>query len=119
LEALNMVHNRAGLPSLIATGKDELRRLIWREKAIEFYGENQRYYDVKHWKHPNIGNGIIGGQMRELVFFVSASPRNLASNQRKYWDSNSYIAYWHPKMYLEPFPQYEVNKGVIIQNPGY
>lgn len=119
LEALNMVHTRAGLPSLIATGKDELRRLIWREKAIEFYGENQRYYDVKHWKHPNIGNGIIGGQMRELVFFVSASPRNLASNQRKYWDSNSYIAYWHPKMYLEPFPQYEVNKGVIIQNPGY
>lgn len=119
LEHLNAVHNRAGLPSIVETDQSKLRRLIWREKAIEFVGENHRYFDVKHWKHPDINNGIIGGQYREFQFVRTGTPSNIASNLSLFWDSNTYIGYWHPKMYLEPFPQIEVNKGTIVQNPGY
>lgn len=118
LEYLNVVHNRAGLPSISATNEANLRNIIWREKAIEFVGENHRYFDVKHWKHPDIGNGIIGGQYRELQFQING-PNNLKESLMRYWDANTYIGFWHPKMYLEPFPQTEVNKGIIVQNPGY
>ena len=122
LENLNVVHNRAGLPAVTETGKDKLREIIQREKAIEFYNENQRYYDVKHWKLENIGNGIIGGSMRELQFKIKAEAsgsNNLAVNIESYWDAESYVSFWSPKMYLDPIPQSEVNKGVTVQNPGY
>lgn len=119
LEHLNAVHNRAGLPSITETNQATLRRLIWREKAIEMVGENHRYFDVKHWKHPDIANGIIGGQFREFQFLVGSGQSGAASNTLMYWDSNTVFGYWHPKMYLEPFPQTEVNKGIIVQNPGY
>jgi len=121
LENLNKVHNRAGLNAVTETEKVSLRSIIQRENAIEFYNENHRYYDVKHWKLADIGNGIIGGQMREMQFGVvtSASNKNLASALLTYWDCNAYVAYWNPKMYLEPIPQTEVNKGIILQNPGY
>lgn len=119
LEYLNAVHNRAGLPAITETNQAALRRAIWREKAIEFVGENHRYFDVKHWKHPDIDKGIIGGQFRELQFKVTGSVVNVLQSLESYWDSNTYVGYWHPKMYLEPFPQTEVNKGTIVQNPGY
>ena len=121
LQNLNMVHNRAGLPSITETDKSKLRKIIQREKAIEFYNENQRYYDVKHWKLEDIGNGILAGQIREMQFEVdpNASNQNLASSLISYWDCNAYVSYWNPKMFLEPIPQSEVNKGIILQNPGY
>ncbi len=28
----------------------------------EFYNENHRYFDIKHWKLENIGTGIVGGE---------------------------------------------------------
>ncbi|MBK5720639.1 RagB/SusD family nutrient uptake outer membrane protein [Dysgonomonas sp. Marseille-P4677] len=121
LESLNKVHNRAGLPKITESDQARLRTLIQREKAIEFVGENQRYYDVKHWKHPDIANGIIGGNMRELQFYSSSMNNNgqMPNQIIHYWDANSYVAYWNPRMYLEPIPQTEVNKGVTVQNPGY
>lgn len=118
LKNLNMVHNRAGLPAITETDKESLKRIIWREKAIEYFHENHRYYDVKHWKHPDIATNIHGGQKRELQFRVTANSGS-ATALIEYWDANAYVTYWHPKMYLEPFPQDEVNKGIIVQNPGY
>lgn len=118
LKNLNMVHNRAGLPSITVTGKEAIKEKIQREKAIEYFHENQHYYDVKHWKHADIGTKLIGGQKRELQFRVTANSGS-ASAIIEYWDANAYVTYWHPKMFLEPFLQEEVNKGIIVQNPGY
>lgn len=73
LRNLNMVHNRAGLPAITTTDQEELRKKIWREKALEYFHENHRYYDVKHWKHPEIATNIHGGQKRELQFRVTAN----------------------------------------------
>ena len=36
-----------------------------------------------------------------------------------YWDAVAYESTWNPKMYLEPIPQSEINKGTLVQNPGY
>ena len=122
LENLNKVHNRAGLPSVTETDPTELRKLIRRERAIELYRENHRYYDVKHWKDENIANGIIGGRMRELQFKIKSDHSgsfNLREGIESYWDAVAYESTWNPKMYLEPIPQSEINKGMLTQNPGY
>lgn len=126
LQNLNMVHNRAGLPSITETDPDKLRIIIQREWAVEYFNESHRYYDVKHWKLP-AGSNIIGGQMREFVFMFPNNNTSKPSNVNlkssilttNYYDAVSYTAYWADKMYLEPIPQNEVNKLVIVQNPGY
>ena len=115
---LNIIRNRAGLPATEETGQARLRELIVREKALEFFEENQRYYDVKHWKHPEIGTRILGGPMTEISFLRTGGENTMAALV-SYWDAYSYTAYWHPKWFLEPFRQDEVNKGIIVQNPGY
>lgn len=122
LEYLNTVHNRAGLPSITDTDQEVLRKRIQREYYIEFFFEGgKRYYNSKHWKRADIGDGICGGQMRELQFsFVAGSELPLtASKIEWFWNANTFRSTWQPRMFLEPFPQYEVNKGCIVQNPGY
>lgn len=121
LENLNIVHNRAGLPSITETNKDRLRKIIQREWAVEFFNENHRLFDVKHWKLDNIGNGVLGGPMREFQFTLKSGQTDskIAANLVSYYDQQTFVAYWHPKMFLEPFPQEEIDKGIIIQNPGY
>ncbi|RZK60707.1 MAG: RagB/SusD family nutrient uptake outer membrane protein [Pedobacter sp.] len=121
LENLNIVHNRAGLPSITEVDKDKLRLLIQREWTIEFYKENRRYFDVKHWKRTDIGAGIIGGQYEEFKFTFVAGKTNpaITADILTYFNANSLSPYWNPKMFLEPIPLSEINKRILIQNPGY
>lgn len=121
LENLNMVHNRAGLPSITETDQAKLREIIQREKFIEFFCENHKYFDAKHWKRADIGTNICGGSMRGFTFNIKKdSPWPYAAeNIETYWECEIYQAFWSPAMFLEPFPQSEVNKGTTTQNPGY
>lgn len=123
LENLNKVHQRAGLPAIKETDKAKLREMIQREKAIEFFQENHRYFDAKHWKRSDIGTSICGGSMRSFTFNIknddAATWPYAAEWVESYWEAEIYTAFWSPAMYLEPFPQSEVNKGIITQNPGY
>ena len=121
LEHLNKVHNRAGLPSIAEKDQAKLRKIIQREKAIEFFSENHRYFDVKHWKHEDIAKGICGGSMRGFTFNIKAGATWPYDKSKidTYWEAEYYQSFWSPSMFLEPFPQTEVNKGTITQNPGY
>lgn len=121
LSALKVIRDRAGLQNITVTDKTALRKAIQREWAIEFYEENDRLFAVKHWKLPDLGNGIIGGD--KLAFWFEYDPNN-----RNSWTINNYVsftvkshytAFWGDNQYLNPFPQNEVNKGELIQNPGY
>ena len=123
LENLNKVHNRAGLPAINETDQNKLRQIIQREDAIEFFQENHKYYNSKHWKRSDIDKGICGGEMRMLQFNIQntdeATWPYAASYIETYWDAIAYTAYWNPSMFLEPIPQSEINKGITTQNPGY
>lgn len=123
LENLNKVHNRAGLPKITETSQTKLRAIIQREFAIELFQESHRYFDVKHWKRADIGDGICGGPMRMLQFKIkkddAATWPFAAKWIESYWDAVVYTSYWNPAMFLEPFPQSEINKGATTQNPGY
>ena len=121
LENLNKIHNRAGLPSITERDQAKLRQIIQREKAIEMFAENHKYFDVKHWKRADIADGLMGGSMRSFTFNIKAGatwPYD-KSTIDTYWETEYYVAFWSPIMYLEPFPQNEINKGSITQNPGY
>ena len=123
LENLNKVHNRAGLPSVTETDQAKLRAIIQREDAVEFFQENHRYFDVKHWKRADIAHGLCGGEMRMLQFNIKNDDSVVwpyaAQNVETYWDAVAYNSYWSDAMFLEPFPQTEINKGTLVQNPGY
>ena len=124
LENLNMVHNRAGLPKITETDQAKLRAIIQRECAVELFQEGgHRYYDAKHWKLADIADGVCGGPMRMLQFNIKNDNSVVwpypAEAVEDYWDSVVYEAFWSDAMYLEPFPQTEVNKKTITQNPGY
>ena len=120
LENLNKVHTRAGLPKITATGQVTLRAAIQREWAREFFMENKRFFDVRHWKLENLANGILGGPMREIqATRTSGGNVLLPTTYIVYYNSVVFNTYWHDKMFLLPIPQAEVDKGVVIQNPGY
>lgn len=117
--ALNVIRNRAGLPLITAAtpgynSQQSFREGIQRERAVELFAEDHRPFDVRRWKIAG-QSGIIGGD-----FFGFKYTRNSAATA--YLDYEVYkfeTRYWQDKMYLSPIPQIEVNKGYILQNPGY
>jgi hypothetical protein len=117
--ALNIIRDRAGLPIILLSdprynSQETLRELIHRERAIELFAEDHRAFDVRRWRIAD-RPGIIGGD-----FFGFRYTRNSA--QTAYIDYEVYkieTRFWQDKMYLSPFPQIEVNKGYLTQNPGY
>lgn len=117
LKRLNVIHERAGLPPVTETDQTKLRKIIQREWAIEFIQEKYRFNDLKHWKHPDIANGIIGGPIRYLAFNNGGDA--FPTGNFNYTNAVRYNGFWHPKQFLNPFPQSEVNKGYLVQNPGY
>jgi hypothetical protein len=120
LHYLNEIRKRAGLPDITETDKVKLRKLIQREWAIEFYEEGHRFFDVKHWKHEDIGNGIIGGSKLGFVYtYITGGMGYYASDYVTYALEERYKGFWSSSQYLSPIPASEVNKGYLIQNPGY
>jgi hypothetical protein len=120
LESLNVIRKRAGLPNITETNQSDLRKIIQREWAVEFYEEGHRLYDVKHWKLPDIGNGIIGGTKKSFVFtYANGSYGLVAADYKTYSTQDLYNGFWNSSQYLTPFPTTEINKGYLIQNPGY
>ncbi|RFM32924.1 RagB/SusD family nutrient uptake outer membrane protein [Chitinophaga silvisoli] len=117
LTKLNVIHQRAGLPAVTETDQAKLRTIIQREWAAEFFDENYWLHDIKHWKRADIGNGLIGGVIRTLHFNSDGGGKMTGNTD--YNDGQMYLGFWAPRQYLNPFPQTEINKGTLIQNPGY
>jgi len=90
---LNMVRNRAGLPNISSLNSTNVTDLIAQERYVEFYAENQRWYDVKRL---GIASDVI--------------------------NSKTGITF-SDKMLLWPIPQDEIDANNEIsqadQNPGY
>jgi starch-binding outer membrane protein, SusD/RagB family len=117
LARLNVIRLRAGLPAVTETDQTKLRAIIQREWSIEMFDENYRLHDVKHWKLANIANGVLGGAIRLFAFNDGGGVKQTGNSN--YNDKIIYQAFWSPRQYLNPFPQGEMNKGYLIQNPGF
>jgi hypothetical protein len=118
-DALNVIRDRAGLPLITKSDprydtQDELREAIHRERSVELFVEEHRLFDVRRWKIAD-DEGIIGGSFYGFDFEINDA-RDAYLTYKTQWVMDRY---WMNKMYLYPFPQEEVDKGYLIQNPGY
>lgn len=109
VSALNLIRERGGLPPLVATDKDLLRSEIKRERSIELFQEGHRNFDLRRWKESE----VVGGPFYGFLFTPASGPYT------KYRKVKTKDRFWAPNQYFYPFPQSEINKGYLIQNPGY
>jgi len=93
-----------------ANTSEGLREIVRRERQIEFYLENQRFWDLRRWKDA----GILGEKMWAMnikgdtneTFFVPTELQNIRTFKQA--------------QYLMPIPMVEINKVPhMVQNPGY
>lgn len=120
-EYIDKVRLRAGLPRIDEAWKNAkhpekaqtaagLMEILRRERQIEFFLENQRFWDLRRWMTPEIlGEKVLGmnvdGVTDEDFFQVITLP-----NVRTFSKSQ----------YLLPIPQGEINKHPVwVQNPFY
>jgi hypothetical protein len=130
---VNKIRNRVGLKDLpTGLSKEEFRKKVIRERALELGYEKTRWYDMVRWKikdvftKPLYGMYICKkstpaaaeGECKDLGYGHHESDKFIYTRfkiRSRYWQKN-----FSPKWYLSPFPHDEVNKGYgLIQNPGW
>lgn len=111
----NQVRYRAGLPGIPqGLSKDAINKLIQRERMVEFFLENRRYYDVRRWgiydkvdAEPIMGMNIEGAGD---AYFRRVQPRHVNVRTR----------ITAPKLVLLPIWKNELRKMPLLdQNPGW
>jgi len=112
-KAVEAIRQRAGLsPYQLPTGlsKDQMRTYIQNERRVELAYEGHRFFDVRRW--------VIADQAENFVAKGMEVDRTNGTPTYKIFDVRTHI--FNTKMYLWPFPQTEIGKGLgLIQNPGY
>ena len=118
INALNLVRRRAGLPSRVTTNQAEARAFVRHEREIEFFGEGQRFFDMRRWMVCNevVVNvyPIIVKEYIDTNNALTGMSWQLRSNQEdtRKWGGDHF--YWFP------IHRAEMNKAKgLVQNPGY
>lgn len=125
---INKVRNRAGIPSIEEAwqqyAKDEyknepytqdgMRNIVRRERQVELYLENQRFWDLRRWKQAEVlDEHFLGWNIRGtniVEFFNNGVPVPNAMLENHFSRSQ----------YLMPIPLSEIQKcSQIVQNPYY
>jgi starch-binding outer membrane protein, SusD/RagB family len=109
-EFVNQVRSRAGLDGLPeGLSQAGMREAIWRERALEFFMEVDRWFDLKRTDQ-------LLTQMQWINSILPTSYNNPANSELNFVNNfNS------DKHYIMPIPQGEIDltNGVLVQAPGY
>lgn len=117
LTYLNLVRNRAGLPSLAGGTVEELRKQVRLERTIELMYEGHRYWDVRRWKVADDPESHQTGEFHGMNMEGGASLSDPVFHQRKVAFKR---AEWQDKYYFYPVPQSEIDRNkVLVQSRGY
>ncbi len=113
-DAVNTIRQRSGMPGLPSgLTKEQFRERVRNERAIELAFDNFRFWDIRRWLIAE-NEGVMQGEMYGIKITKISN-----SSEFKYEPYVFETRYWNPKMYLHPFNTNEINKGYLIQNPGY
>lgn len=120
-EYIDEVRTRAGIPTIDeawkkaknpakANTQEGLREIVRHERQIEFYLENQRFWDLRRWKQAE----ILGEKVKGLNIYGKTEEEFFHIEELKV------IRSFKQAQYLMPIPQTEINKcPQWVQNPGY
>jgi len=111
--ALDSIRLRSGMPKIPrGLSQDEFRKKVRNERAIELAFEGHRLYDIRRWEIAD--EGIMKGKMYGIHIYTSPGTKNCS-----YMPYVFEVRSFNLAMYRYPFPQNEIDKGYLIQNPGY
>ena len=114
--AVNAIRIRSKMPAVPdGLTQAQFRQKIRNERAIELFGDDQRFWDIRRWliaQDEGVMNGVFQGLQ---INRTGTSPNFLYSWQPYTFETRTFLK----KMYLHPFPQNEVLKGNLTQNPGW
>ena len=107
---LDAIRIRSGMPVVNRTiDQASLRSFIVNERAVEFYAEDHRYFDLKRWKTPEPFQKIYNVKILKYL-------NNTYTYEKYLHQTRAWYDFW----YLHPFPNNEVNKNYgLLQNPGW
>lgn len=112
--AVNEIRSRVGMPNLPTNlTKDQFRERVRNERAIELCMEGHRLYDVRRWEICE-EEGVMIGKIYGIKIYKIAG-----TNECQYVPYVFEERSFHKKMYRHPFSTGEMDKGYLVQNPGY
>ena len=120
-EYINLVRKRAGIPTVedswikiagLTLDQNRLREIVRQERMIEFYLENQNFWDMRRWE--------LAGE----YFNVKAKGFNIDAESIDEFATVKEVVFERtfssPTQYLLPIPLGDTNKNTkAVQNPGY
>ena len=113
-QAVNDIRARSGMPSLPDNlTKEQFRERVRNERAIELAFDGLRFWDIRRWEIAE-EEGVMSGEIYGIKQYKIPGSTEIRYEPYVY-ETRSF----KKAMYRHPFPQTEINKGYLIQNPGY
>lgn len=114
-DAVNIIRERSGMPDFPAgLSYEAFRDKLRNERAIELFFEEHRLWDIMRWRIAE-EEGVMQGNMRGIKIEKLPAPSKEFRYKPYVFEQRS----WKAAMYHIPFLQVEVDKGYLIQNPGW
>lgn len=112
-QAVNTIRNRVGMPDLPAgLTQAEFREKVKNERAVELAFEDHRLWDLMRWCE---AEDVLKGSMWGLKINKLPEPSTDFRYEYYVFQERS----WKTPMYRLPFNQGEIDKGYLVQNPGW
>ena len=117
INALHVVRSRAGMPD-VPSGltQEQMRDRIKNERDIELCFEDHRLWDIMRWMDAEKDGVMRGNIYKEVLHRVSGA---FLDQKCDYTIEVLEVRSFNRNLYHLPIYQSEVNKGYLIQNPGW
>lgn len=113
-DAVSIIRARSGMPAFPSgLTQEQFRTKLRNERAIELAYDGHRIFDERRWLISDT-EGLMKGNMWGMKIYAITG-----SSDFRYEPYVFSVRTFFPRMYLHPFMQNEVDKGYLIQNPGY
>ncbi len=114
--AVNTIRNRSAMPNFPGgLSQDQFRQKLRNEIAIEMFGDDHRFWDIKRWLIAETP-GVMSGSFEGLQINRVGTGPNFTYTWLPYtFETRTF----NKNYYLHPLPQPEVLKGNLTQNPGW